>query len=212
MTNFKSRLIWVGMLLLFLSIEYVQAQNMVLIRNRKFKNRMDALLNNAPKQAILEEGMTIHYMFKNSDKVKKEKIENILFPFYLIMNGKHYPLSKLKTIKLRGGSQHLKKIIGPVVIGTGLGLAASGVYVGNIAGSSFFGESSFLLEITPLALATTTLGIGAIIVGLDLAIKGSKLFYWGFRKQKFDLEDTEHWEVTVITEDDYKELKKKKKK
>ncbi len=188
------------LLLVSCSVIYfgAQAQNVLLLVNNEYKDELDAFLTNSPKQIVIKPGTKVLILKKKSKKKNKGEIKDFLFPKYLILNEKHYNLSKLESIRYMDNQQHLKKVLGPAAMGVGAGLIGVGYYLGNRGFRSLFTkDDAYIYQVTPFSMATAVVGFGSAIVGTYFVFNGAKLTINGFRRKKIDLSG-EKWSVSIL--------------
>jgi hypothetical protein len=190
----------------------VQAQNVVVLENVEYKNKLDAFFNNNPKFLVIQEGTVVTYKFQNQKKIRKDKVENILYPFYLIIGEKPYNLTKFETIKFARKGRWIKRVVGPAMMGFGAGVMASGYSVGYYVVQGMMEGSHFVFAVSPLTFAGATVGIGVIILGADIVIKGIKMTYNSWRRPTINPNDGKKWKVKVVDKKELKELRKDEKK
>ncbi len=199
----KFRSISIVFLLLSMVVgQTISGQNVIVFKNLEYKSKTDAFFNNSPKRILLKEGIKIKYVFKESDKKMKGKVDKILFPFFVIVDNKHYSLKKFETITFRSRGQYIKRGTGPLVFGLGAALAGSAVYMGREIYTR--PDMPYPTRVTPLTMATATIGIGIVVIGIDLMVKGFKIGYSGFRKRRIQIANNAKWSSKVI---DNKEVK-----
>ena len=183
---------------------YGNAQNILLLENKMYKGKVDAFFNNAPKYYILQEGYTIVYQLRDQKKLRKAKVENILFPYYLIIKDKPFSLSRMQMLRFKQKGIWVKRLVGPVVVAGGAAIMGTGAFLGNIFVGGLIEGSTFVFAVTPLTFAGATLGIGIIILGADVLIKGVRLTYNSFRRMKLNPNDDQLYTIRVIDKSRYK--------
>lgn len=186
-----------------------QAQNVMVLVNKQYVNKLDALLNTSPQQIVLEPGLKIVIERKGSKKKRKGEIESFLFPKFVVVKRKHINLSSVEKISFMDGEQHLKKILGPVVIGLGAGCIGLGYYLGNRGIRSLFEpDKDYAYQVTPISMASAVVGIGVAIVGSHFIFSGAKMTVNGFQRKKINLAG-EKWSYSIVDMKKFKETMKK---
>ncbi len=195
-----------------------QAQNVMVLINKQYVNKVDALLNTSPKQIVLEPGLKVVIQKKGNKKKRKGEIESFLFPKFVVVKKKHINLSSVERISFMDGEQHLKKVLGPATMGLGAGCIGLGYYLGNRGIRSLFEtDNDYAYQVTPISMASAVVGIGVALVGSHLIFNGAKMTINGLQRKKINLAE-EKWTYSIVDKKKFTEtikmeesLSKKKK-
>ncbi len=193
----------------FLLFSIANAQYIGVLENRQFKNKMHSFFTNKPKEIKLKVGKSVVYQLKTDKKKELKKGKITEFKKGVIkIDGKTYKTSQLSMIGVVLPGSIVKAIIGPVIVGSGLAIMGSGAYLGGYAIANYFNQpiilfeglkvakSYFVFRTIPGMLAGVVVGIGANVLGFNVAKYGAKTTMKPFLKTQLNL--GKEWQLKIL--------------
>ena len=185
----------------------VLAQPSAIIKNKSYKGFFDGFFKNNPKIVKLKIGKKIIYETKGNKKKKEGVITNIT-DTTIVINKVKYTVNKIDFISIKSPNGSIKMLVAPIIIGSGLGLAASGGYFAGYAIYHMIHKTYFVFRVIPITLASVAVGLGSVALGTEITIKGIKLFGSPFANKDFKLKNSKNWELLLVDKSEIKEIKK----